>query len=903
MKPVWKFIYSILFHGVTFVGLSAVAGAGCSRSAGDILPELFLLDALVPPEYSVHVELENYYGDSLSIENKPVFVHTMSSGSEREELLIPAGTSAGTFSQRFHSTDQYQAGVWIYPSNPTQFCRIKDGSESGTIENNNIYLKYTCVGAYRTSGAITNLQGSGLRISKQSSSETLEVASTDSSYEFRVPDELGSDYSLSIDAQPTNPWQTCNFTSSSSTAVTGSSYTGNLLDQPIDCTTNTYNLGVAFQDVNYTGLVLTYEATDYPINPPADPLDFGPKASGSSYNITIKAQPVGSTCSIFGGSGTIENQDVTATVQCTNTGYPIGGSISPAAAGDGLTLRKTVNSVTEEITLAGGATSYSFPTALNLGEDYTVDIVTQPSSPTGSCVFTPGGGTSVSGNADGSGAITLDPIECKNYYSVSVTVQGLGVSAGDAVTLNITGTELSVAPDPLHYTTNTSQTFGAQVLEGTAFALSNNPTLTQYCTFTQWGTDETYSATISSATSLNLYCRNIYKRIAMGGAIMEGASTNRDHALAIRGDGTLWAWGSNNSDQLGLGNTPEDQCFAYHTTSKYCAIPTQVGTDSDWKAVSAGDMFSVATKNDGTLWTWGYNGSGQLGHGHTTNLTIPTQVGAATDWVKISAGDSHVHAIRTDAQIWSWGWGTDGQLGNGSSTSSALPVKISTIINCTEVAAGGAHGIAMCNGNLYGWGQGDSGQNGRDFSSTYSPYQIASTVTYNGLSAGRDFSLALEGGKLLTWGSNTKGQMGVGLNQLITECTGTYRANPEACSQPTYVTGHSDWFQVDAGSDHVLGVNTPKNALRAWGSNFDSKLGFGSNPSSVCSGNYSASTCHYPSASPTVYTGWVSVAAGVNASLALTEDGFILGWGSDGVGQMGDGNLTDDSRTVPKPVW
>ena len=95
-------------------------------------------------------------------------------------------------------------------------------------------------------------------------------------------------------------------------------------------------------------------------------------------------------------------------------------------------------------------------------------------------------------------------------------------------------------------------------------------------------------------------------------------SSGFDHNIALKQDGSLWVWGYNWYDQLGLGDT----------TDRYA--PTQVGSATNWAAVCAGGYHTVARKQDGTLWAWGDNGDGQLGLGDTTNRSTPTQVGSAS---------------------------------------------------------------------------------------------------------------------------------------------------------------------------------------------------------------------------------------------------------------------------------
>ena len=137
--------------------------------------------------------------------------------------------------------------------------------------------------------------------------------------------------------------------------------------------------------------------------------------------------------------------------------------------------------------------------------------------------------------------------------------------------------------------------------------------------------------------------------------------------MALKKDGTLWAWGNNDFGELGLGDTIEQHA------------PTQVGTANDWAAAYCLGHHSVALKKDGTLWAWGENSYGQLGVGDTTDRSSPTQVGSARDWAAIAPGGSdsyHTLALKKDGTLWAWGFNRFGQLGLGDTTDRLTPTPV-----------------------------------------------------------------------------------------------------------------------------------------------------------------------------------------------------------------------------------
>lgn len=235
-------------------------------------------------------------------------------------------------------------------------------------------------------------------------------------------------------------------------------------------------------------------------------------------------------------------------------------------------------------------------------------------------------------------------------------------------------------------------------------------------------------------------------------------ATGINHTVAIKRDGSLWGWGDHSFGQLGLGDNAAQR---YNT-------PQRIGNDTDWVAISAGGFFTLALKSNGTLWAFGDNAYGQLGDGTFWSKKSPVQVYApGVTFVKISAGGHHVLAISSTNELYSWGSNDYGQVGNGNvSIDAGTPVKISTANNWIMVSAGSEHSMALnSSGELYVWGSnayvqlglGDQVNRSIPTKNTNLPLLNVSSIKTT-IAAGWTFSAVLDDGNLYMWGYNSHGQ-------------------------------------------------------------------------------------------------------------------------------------------------
>ncbi|MGI6487478.1 MAG: fibronectin type III domain-containing protein [Syntrophothermaceae bacterium] len=140
-----------------------------------------------------------------------------------------------------------------------------------------------------------------------------------------------------------------------------------------------------------------------------------------------------------------------------------------------------------------------------------------------------------------------------------------------------------------------------------------------------------------------------------------------NHGAALREDGTVWAWGDNGYGQLGTNDYIKE-------TSLNRGIANQVDGLTQVKAVAVGNFYGVALKGDGSVWAWGHNKYGQLGDGTTYNRLTPVEVLGLSEAASISAGGYHTLGIKEDGSLWAWGCNENGQLGDGTTTSRYFPV-------------------------------------------------------------------------------------------------------------------------------------------------------------------------------------------------------------------------------------
>jgi len=280
-------------------------------------------------------------------------------------------------------------------------------------------------------------------------------------------------------------------------------------------------------------------------------------------------------------------------------------------------------------------------------------------------------------------------------------------------------------------------------------------------------------------------------------------------SLALKNDGTVWGWGWNHYGQLGCGDTISRK------------FPVQVSNLNGVIAIAGGGYHSFALKSDGTVWTWGRNYRGELGVGDTISTTTPVQVhgpgniGFLTGIIAIGGGGwGHTLALKNDGTVWSWGQNFYGQLGLGDTTDRHVPTQVA-ITGITAISGGGGHSYVLKNdGTVWAWGFNQLNQMGDSTSTNqYSPVKVKILTGITAISGGAAHGLALKNdGTVWAWGFNQFGQIG-----------DSTTANAAVPLQVKLLSGVS---RISAGGGHSMVVKND-GTVWAWGYNVYGELGDG----------------------------------------------------------------------------
>jgi alpha-tubulin suppressor-like RCC1 family protein len=228
------------------------------------------------------------------------------------------------------------------------------------------------------------------------------------------------------------------------------------------------------------------------------------------------------------------------------------------------------------------------------------------------------------------------------------------------------------------------------------------------------------------------------------GTNVKAIAAGRDFSLALMQDGTVQSWGNNAAGQLGNGQA---------LPGSDRSVPLEVANLSGVRAIATDSQarHALALKQDGTVRAWGENSSGQLGNGDFlpgTDRAVPVRVKNLTGVKAVAAGGYHSLALLESGRVRSWGANLDGQLGNdrsGSGTERSTPGGVTGLENVRAISGGAYHSLAVLQGGgARAWGDNEYGQLGNGFSGTDKdvPVAVKNLPNVGNIDGGYEFTLA-----------------------------------------------------------------------------------------------------------------------------------------------------------------
>ena len=351
-------------------------------------------------------------------------------------------------------------------------------------------------------------------------------------------------------------------------------------------------------------------------------------------------------------------------------------------------------------------------------------------------------------------------------------------------------------------------------------------------------------------------------------------SSGESHILALAEDGTVWAWGDNSYGQCGIA-------VINGSNDGYTVLmPARIDGLSSIKDISAGNCYSIALKDDGTVWVWGNNAGGILGNGNIDKdqHPDPIMVQGLTNVVSISAGDDYALALKDDGTVWAWGNNFFGRLGNGIPNGNGAswplymgtnPVKVNGLEKTVTIVAGPDNPLAITeDGSVYTWGYIPSFK----YDNPWIPLTKVSIIS-KAKDAGcgsSNYIVLNEDGTIWTWGTNQNGEMGDGTQS--------------PSDTPKQVDRIPGVKKISAGKTHFVAL-TENNEIYTWGYNNYGQLGDGSIKSKSRPVKISLSNIK-------------EIEAGSFFTTAIDNDGSLWAWGDNSYGQLGDGKYGDKLREI-----
>ncbi|NBP55716.1 hypothetical protein EBU71_04110 [bacterium] len=451
----------------------------------------------------------------------------------------------------------------------------------------------------------------------------------------------------------------------------------------------------------------------------------------------------------------------------------------------------------------------------------------------------------------------------QNAFNTANTVAGSSIPSSFLISsLTITDASFNATAD-----TSIATTGGYCIISGSGFLANSNVFF--------GAADIAFPVTQATVSFINsTTLRVTVPALSVGNYIpyvvnFNGATAVRASTLSVIQPANMFGWGRQSNFGELIDGTKIDR-----------SSPVQVGGGAgNWGMVTSVGEFAMATKTDGTLWTWGYchNGICGLNRGHTGYVSSPVQVGTNTNWSKVrilQVGGGGVggacFGIKTDGTLWAWGSNTRGILGLNNTTFRSSPTQVGTDANWSDLRLQYGDGTDLTsmfaiktNNTLWTWGKNARGQLGlNDRVERSSPTQVGTDTTWRIGAANSNESYGIKTNNTLwCWGVNVPG------------------AGGNERSSPVQVGAGTDWSTIRCGQGGAVIVLKTNGTLWAMGqnNNYNGELGLNTTTNPAANSPVQVGT----------NTNWSTINSGVATTGATKTDGTLWMWGRNNGGQLG----------------